>query len=80
MLKANRGCRGIGRLMWLKAFAGAKISSVFINSIGQTCRRSFVFTDKGMTEPEEVIVSEKPGTRIELYDFKPQYRKNVAKT
>ena len=80
MLKANRGCRGIGRLMWLKAFAGAKISSVFINSIGQACRRSFVFTDKGMTEPEEVIVSEKPGTRIELYDFKTQYRKNVAKT
>ena len=26
MLKANRGCRGIGRLMWLKAFAGAKIA------------------------------------------------------
>lgn len=28
-LKADRGCRGIGRILWLKAFSSAKISSVF---------------------------------------------------
>ena len=80
MLKANRGCRGIGRLMWLKAFAGAKITSVFKGLDGHSYQRTFEFTEKGMTEPEEKVVSEKTGSKIELYAFKPQYQKAVVKT
>ncbi|MCQ2352196.1 MAG: hypothetical protein MJ033_01805 [Victivallaceae bacterium] len=80
LLKANRGCRGIGRIIWLKAFIGAKISSVFMGADGQRHKRTFEFTEMGMTDPTDDIVSEDPGCCVELYGFKKQYQKAVAKT
>ena len=88
MLKANRGCRGIGRLLWLKAFEGAKISSVYIGEDGQKYKREFEFTEMGMTNPLETLVNgnsptetkDDTGCFVELYGFKKQYQKAVAKT
>lgn len=88
MLKANRGCRGIGRLLWLKAFEGAKVSSVFIGDNGQKYKREFEFTEKGITNPLETVVNDDSATEtkedtgcvVELYGFKKQYQKAVAKT
>ena len=79
-LKMDRGCRGIGRLLWLKAFQGAKISSVFTDSQEKKYRRTFEFSERGMTEPVDTESSEQNGTRIELYGFKKQYQEKVAKT
>jgi hypothetical protein len=41
--KEKKGSRGIGRLMWLKAFSNVNVTSVFVGSDGQTLERHFTF-------------------------------------
>lgn len=49
--KLDRGGRGVGRLLWLKAFEYTTITSVFDNSDGQRKRRSFRFdAHSGVTQ------------------------------
>lgn len=50
--KANRGARGVGRLLWLKAFDRASITSVYASEEGILKRRSFTFDARqGVSEP-----------------------------
>ena len=50
--KAERGGRGVGRLLWLKVFRQARISSTFEEPEGKFKRREFVFdSDKGVDNP-----------------------------
>lgn len=42
-LKKNKGCRGIGRLFWLKVFQEAEIQSMYISSDEQPMLRTFRF-------------------------------------
>jgi hypothetical protein len=42
--KAGQGCRGVGRLLWLKAFEAVNISSVFSTPDGKASNRTFTFT------------------------------------
>jgi len=41
--KAHLGCRGVGRLLWLKAFEKVFVESIFADPIGALKRRSFSF-------------------------------------
>lgn len=52
---ATKGCRGVGRLLWLKEFAYAMASSIYVIK-GETHKRSFKFTSKGIdNENDEKI-------------------------
>ncbi len=42
--KVTKGGRGVGRLLWLKAFKRVSVDSVFAESKGKRKRRTFTFT------------------------------------
>lgn len=42
--KSKQGCRGVGRLLWLKAFESVNVSSVFKEDSGNSFSRRFSFT------------------------------------
>lgn len=42
--KASEGCRGVGRLLWLKAFESVNVASDFEDTAGKAFRRMFTFT------------------------------------
>jgi hypothetical protein len=80
--KASRGGRGVGRLLWLKAFASVTIESVY--KAEQTNRKKRVFSfdvKRGVTDP---VVSEAGNaqtyTLIKLSGFAKRYREASAKT
>ncbi|MEG1604121.1 MAG: ATP-binding protein, partial [Cloacibacillus sp.] len=59
--KSNRGGKGIGRLVWLKAFAKVEIESVYIEG-DEKQHRSIIFDHKNdvTVEPPAVVVNEAP--------------------
>ncbi|MBN0809737.1 ATP-binding protein, partial [Pseudomonas aeruginosa] len=42
--KASQGCRGVGRLLWLKAFEGVNVSSTYKDGGDVWKARTFTFT------------------------------------
>lgn len=80
-LKVKKGCKGIGRFLWLKAFEKITVNSVYQES-GKWYLREFDFTLNGVT-PEDnrkELDGEdyKPLTRVTLKGFFPKYRDSVA--
>lgn len=80
--KIDRGCRGVGRLMWLKAFQSAHISSRYIAEGNTERYKSFVFDEhKGVHSVQDNTSSfESTGTEIRLNNFKENFRKSCPKT
>jgi hypothetical protein len=81
--KIKKGGRGIGRLLWLKAFRSVKVISVFVDGDDSKKRRSFNFTAASgiSNEKNEAVDASTPvGSIIELDDFDSRYRKNTRKT
>ena len=82
-LKAAIGGRGVGRLLWLKAFSRASLDSVYVDANGQKRRRRFAFAsrdgvvDKG---PVEADPDSESGTLVFLEEFHPKYRDASRKT
>jgi hypothetical protein len=79
--KAARGGKGIGRLLWLKAFEEVRVESVF-NGIGPK-KRSFVFNAESgieMESTQEATKEESPYSIVHLSGFLPEYRERVVKT
>jgi len=79
--KASRGGRGVGRLLWLKAFDLATVESTY-GDYETRKKRSFSFNAKqGVSEP---IVAdaprEPPNTVITLSGFAKRYRESSPKT
>ena len=76
--KVEKGCRGIGRLLWLKAFDQVLVNSTYISD-GETKRRKFTFdTNSEVSEPKLEITSESPiSTTIELVGFNEKYATSV---
>lgn len=82
-LKASIGGRGIGRLLWLKAFNSASVNSIYIDDDGTRKRRQFAFTAKqGVVAGDPVTVSddEPIKTTVALNDFDERYRNVSRKT
>ncbi len=80
-LKVKKGCKGIGRFLWLKAFEQIEIASVFMES-NKWYRRAFTFTIDGII-PENNL-EELSGnnynrsTQVHLKSFIPLYRDSVG--
>jgi hypothetical protein len=74
--KSQRGGKGIGRFLWLKAFEKAEIVSVFRQG-SKRYRRSFelALTKEGIEKEELVEVNGDPlKTTVRLLGFKAEYR------
>lgn len=79
--KASRGGRGVGRLLWLKAFQRAMVESTYGEEEPRK-KRTFSFDAKqGVSEP---ILASAPGeprhTVITLIGFAKRYRESSPKT
>ena len=75
-LKIQKGCKGIGRFLWLKAFASVAVDSIFETN-GKYYHRQFTFSPSGI-DPEENIVECEPRehiTTVTLSDFAAKYKK-----
>ena len=79
--KANLGCRGVGRLLWLKAFDRVEVSSVFKDE-DQSCKsRSFVFTiSQEIEELPAPPLEFDTGSIVQLIGFKEAYRRAAPKS
>lgn len=73
--KVQKGCKGIGRFLWLKAFEHVEITSVFCEN-GIYYRREFVFSEDGVTPEENVQICDKTetGTTVKLVGFQAKYK------
>ena len=78
-LKATKGCKGIGRFLWLKAFDKVHIKSIYKeNNVWK--KREFDFSLADAVSPENncTVINESPHIRnettIELLGFKKNYR------
>lgn len=81
--KADKGCRGVGRLMWLKVFDRVSVKSVYISEDEKLRRRTFNFTAKaGVTNetgPDAYNAVDRE-TCIHLDGFSKVYRDASRKT
>lgn len=80
--KEDKGCRGVGRLLWLKAFKEVKISSRFMGQDRHLQSRSFSFSlPNGVSDPEEKTVAAEleTGTEVVLSEFLKPYRTHCPK-
>lgn len=81
--KAQHGCRGVGRLLWLKTFENVIIESNFKDNSGKMKNRSFIFTTSlGISKAiiSDTIENSKLRTCIYLSGFNKSYREKSAKT
>lgn len=81
--KANKGCLGVGRLLWLKAFQSVKVSSVYEDSNGELSRRDFEFSVPAGVSNEDkgdVPAGSARKTSVHLDGFVESYRDNARKT
>ena len=80
--KEKLGCKGVGRLLWLKAFESVDISSRYHSANGKIRERKFKFTlPNGVSEPEEAEINSgmPSGTEVHLSGFKRHYQDNCRK-
>jgi hypothetical protein len=79
--KASLGCRGVGRLLWLKAFDKVSVRSAYVAEDGQLRARRFRFSISGEVEHAEAPddLSE-AGTAVHLDGFKEDFQKNALKS
>lgn len=80
--KVQKGCRGIGRLLWLKAFKQVCVESIY--RAGETSRRrTFFFNPIGGVSNEnddDAPEGSSISTCIHLDEFNPRYRSHARKT
>lgn len=78
--KASKGCKGIGRLLWLKAFGSVSVNSDFIEN-GDSFHRYFVFTRDGVNQ-ENLYASDTSihKTVISLNNMLSEYSKAIPKS
>lgn len=81
--KVHRGGRGVGRLLWLKAFDRVDVDSLYTTAAGDLKRRRFAFdATNGVSggEPEPRGADAAPRTTIRLTGFRERYRRSSVKT
>ena len=78
--KIDKGCRGIGRLIWLKVFDLVEIESHFIDSNKTLKKRTFCFDDKKGIHSDKISIGQQQesGTVVKLIGFDTGYREKVA--
>ena len=81
--KSSLGCRGVGRLLWLKAFKKVKIKSFYLNETNILYQRKFSFNSKfGITDEFNTEATEKIDryTLVHLDGFNEKYREASYKS
>ncbi len=78
--KIDKGCRGVGRLMWLKVFDLVEVESHFLDVDGELKKRVFRFDDKLGVHGENIVsaTDQQPGTLVKLVGFDDNFRKQVS--
>ncbi len=78
--KIEKGCRGVGRLMWLKVFDRVEIESHFASVEGCLNKRTFNFNDTLAVHKEQLVNSDvkDSGTTIRLIGFEKSYREKLS--
>ncbi|MDV7586175.1 ATP-binding protein [Acinetobacter baumannii] len=78
--KIDKGCRGVGRLMWLKVFDLVEVDSHFFDVRGDLKRRIFFFNDKLGVHKNEILepINKQTGTVIKLIGFNSSYKEKVS--
>ena len=75
--KKPKGCKGIGRFLWLKAFESIKIRSNYIQDDGWKTRK-FIFSMQGVSsEREENSVLHELFTEVKLEGLKEKYQASI---
>jgi hypothetical protein len=78
--KSHLGCRGVGRLLWLKAFQQVSIRSGYIDEDGQLRGRRFRFSVEREVEHEgDTDEFARPGTVVSLNGFKESFQRLAPK-
>lgn len=78
-LKVSKGCKGIGRFLWLKAFTKVNIESVYCEK-NSWRKRKFEFSADNGVEPEENVEDSSSleyQTVVTLSNFILKYRKKA---
>lgn len=77
--KISKGCRGVGRLMWLKVFDLVEVESHFIDAEGNLKKRVFLFDDKLGVHGDKILeaAENQSGTIVKLIGFDEGFRKQV---
>lgn len=79
--KANLGCRGVGRLLWLKAFDKVSVRSAYQDESGKLQSRRFRFSVERQVEYDgNVDGCERAGTVVSLEGFKKPFQEYVPKS
>lgn len=75
--KKDRGCKGIGRFLWLKAFESIKIRSTFVQN-NNWYKREFDFSKQGVTaEKTESSTTNDSMTAVYLDKIKPEFQAGI---
>ncbi|MBC3763437.1 ATP-binding protein [Quadrisphaera oryzae] len=78
--KSNLGCRGVGRLLWLKAFDRVSIHSTFKDESGSLKGRRFRFSiEREVEHDSEIDALTQPGTVVSLDGFKKSFQQQAPK-
>ncbi|GAA4240009.1 hypothetical protein GCM10022254_63110 [Actinomadura meridiana] len=80
--KAKQGCRGVGRLLWLKAFDKVEVMSRYVGDGGALLRREFTFTSQKGVSDQTIQDSSGlgTGTEVRLRSFADGYREEAPKS
>lgn len=81
--KEDKGCRGVGRLLWLKAFKTVEIVSRYAEPGNRMLQRNFSFSKEGVMPPSpesKPTTSANAQTTVTMSEFYPAYRKYAPKT
>ena len=78
--RVDRGCKGIGRLIWLKEFESASIESVFSEK-GKILERKFRFNENGVEieEEHEIAQDSRIITRVTLNTVRKEFQEELGK-
>jgi hypothetical protein len=79
--KASIGCRGVGRLLWLKAFRQVRVASTFQAAPGKLAALAFTFREESGVQLEDLppVPADKPVTVTELSDLNQKYSERAPK-
>lgn len=78
--KAAKGCKGIGRLLWLKAFSSVRVESVFFEENSYK-KRVFSFTCDGVYDNNlELTSSTEINTSVSLNFMRSEYLSSIPKS
>lgn len=76
--KLARGCKGIGRFFWLKAFERAEIESVHSMDATRRLRKILFTRDRGFEELNHEETHEPMKTVVKLVDYRSEYREQPS--